>query len=186
MEEIWLKVPNYEKYSVSNLGNIKNNFNENLLKFNFGNDEYLFVKFWANKKAKLYKVHQVVAMAFLNHVPCGHKLVVNHINGIKTDNRVENLEIVTNRENTSTCYNPNKVNCSSQYIGVDARNTNNNCPKKWRAQIVINKKKIFLGNFLTELQAKKMYDHAIGELKNGKIDEFLLNRKYYYKIYLSF
>ncbi|KKL69843.1 hypothetical protein LCGC14_2110840, partial [marine sediment metagenome] len=37
--------------------------------------------------------HKLVCIAFLNHIPNGHKLVVNHINFDKLDNRVENLEL---------------------------------------------------------------------------------------------
>jgi len=38
-------------------------------------------------------------MAFLNHTPCGHKLIVDHINENKLDNRVENLQLITNKQN---------------------------------------------------------------------------------------
>ena len=40
-------------------------------------------------------------MAFLNHKPNGNKLVVDHINNVKTDNRLSNLQIITQRKNTS-------------------------------------------------------------------------------------
>lgn len=48
-------------------------------------------------KRKAYKVHRLVAMYYLSDY--SDKLQVNHKNGIKTDNRVENLEMVTNSEN---------------------------------------------------------------------------------------
>ena len=97
--EIWKDIPNYEGYyQVSNLGNVSRvNSNSNL---KAGNTHgYLQVVLCVNKQKKNYKVHQLVAMAFLNHKPCGMKLVVDHINGKKTDNRVENLQVITNRNN---------------------------------------------------------------------------------------
>lgn len=48
-------------------------------------------------RRKTYKVHRLVAMRYL--ADYSEKLQVNHKNGIKTDNRVENLEMVTNAEN---------------------------------------------------------------------------------------
>lgn len=48
-------------------------------------------------KRKPYRVHRLVAMFYLDDY--SDKLQVNHKNGIKTDNRVENLEMVTNRQN---------------------------------------------------------------------------------------
>jgi len=44
-------------------------------------------------------VHQWVAMAFLDHEPCGHNLVVHHKDGNKKNNNVENLEVVTQSQN---------------------------------------------------------------------------------------
>ena len=44
-------------------------------------------------------VHQLIAMTFRNHIPDGHKLVVNHINFNRLDNRSINLEVITQREN---------------------------------------------------------------------------------------
>lgn len=55
-------------------------------------------KFAKNKdRRKSYKIHRLVAMFHLDNYD--EKLQVNHINGIKDDNRVENLEMVTNSEN---------------------------------------------------------------------------------------
>lgn len=58
---------------------------------------YEAVTIRTNGKRKTERVHSLVASAFLGERPPGH--VVNHINLIKTDNRADNLEYITHREN---------------------------------------------------------------------------------------
>lgn len=58
---------------------------------------YRFVTLYKDGKHKMMLVHRLVAMAFINGIPEG--MEVNHKNGIKDDNRLENLEIVTRSEN---------------------------------------------------------------------------------------
>lgn len=104
--EIWKDVIGYEGYyQVSNLGNIKSLGNnktrkEKILNPRICNAGYFYVNLSLNGKAASKKIHQLVATAFLNHVPCGHKLVVNHKDFNKLNNIIDNLEIVTSRENT--------------------------------------------------------------------------------------
>ena len=108
--EIWKNIKGFEnKYQVSNLGNIKSlnyevEFGKNkriikgkILKFNFHKRGYSYVHV-----GKKRTVHRIVAENFIPNP--FNKQFVNHINGIKTDNRVENLEWVTHSENCIHAY----------------------------------------------------------------------------------
>ena len=158
MEE-FRDVKNYEGlYQVSNLGRVKSlkYGKERILKPNSNGHGYLQVDFRKDGKRKVRTVHQLVAEAFLDHTPCGMKLIVNHKNFIRHDNRAENLELDTNRNNT----NQKHLNSSSEYTGVSWYESR----KKWTAQIHINGNKKFLGRFTCELEASKAYQKALREI----------------------
>ena len=168
MEEIWKDIPGYEGiYQVSNLGNVKSLprimikkgvflSNEKILKSGINNLGYLSVVLF-NKNTKTFKVHQLVAMAFLNHIPDGtYRLVVDHINRDKLDNKVENLQIITQRKNVSK-----DKKGTSKYTGVSWNIRN----KKWVSQIRINGKVKYLGLFNTELEASEAYKNKLKVLK---------------------
>ena len=167
IQEIWKDIPNYEGYyQVSNLGNVKSlaRFNnlgkrvkERVLK-NLVNttNGYLVVNLSKIGLVKTKQIHQLVAEAFLNHKPNGHKLVVNHKNFNREDNRVENLEIITNRENTNKKHKKSK----SKYIGVTWHKRAN----KWTAQILYKRKNIHLGCFNNEIDAHNAYQNKLKEI----------------------
>jgi len=99
IEEIWKPVINYEdKYLVSNLGNIKSIKRNKVLSPKVNWDGYLRIQLWRNNKNKYASIHKLVAESFLEK-PLGNNIVVNHKNGVKNDNRLENLEWVTQQEN---------------------------------------------------------------------------------------
>ena len=93
----WTIINGYDNYSVSTSGFIKNNITDRILKHYIRNG-YNSVSLSKNNKKKTFNIHTIVAEHFLNK-PIG-KYVVNHKNEDKLDNRLENLEYMTYRENT--------------------------------------------------------------------------------------
>lgn len=105
--EMWKPVMGFEgMYMVSNFGRIKSlprlgkvgqKVFSRIMKQANSKQKYLSVELSTNFKTKIFLCHRLVGMAFIPNPlnkPC-----INHINGIKTDNRVENLEWVSHKEN---------------------------------------------------------------------------------------
>ena len=141
-----------ENYKVSDLGNVFSVRRGIILKpsISYG---YKRIKINIGDGVKGYKVHQLVAIAFSGHTPDGtNKIVVDHINNNKSDNRLENLRLISNRENLS------RRGGASKYVGVSKfRN-------KWMSTIRVDGKLEYLGLYQTEENAHRAYIKRLNEL----------------------
>jgi hypothetical protein len=99
--ENWKKVPNFNKYEASDLGNIRRINGKVLKQINNGTN-YMCVCLCENGKAKRLYVHRIVAWTFLNELELPE---VNHIDGNRQNNSLSNLEWVTRSENHIHRYN---------------------------------------------------------------------------------
>lgn len=102
IKEIWKDVVNYENlYKISNLGRVKSLYrmgaNERICKLHIGTRGYLEVNISKNNIRKKVRVHRLIAEAFIPNPE--NKPEVNHIDGNKLNNSIENLEWVTRSEN---------------------------------------------------------------------------------------
>ena len=166
-KEIWKDVSGHSGYEVSNFGRVKSlarvvmrsdgnkySVKERVLKTGDNGSGYLQVAL--DKKSRT--VHQLVAIAFLNHKPDGTmKTCVDHIDNNKLNNRADNLQLISARENTSK----DKKGGSSEYVGVCWDKSSS----KWHSRIRINSKRKYLGSFTNELDAAEAYQNALTKLK---------------------
>jgi hypothetical protein len=159
MEEVWKDIPNYEGlYQVSNLGRVRIFKNGKYsIRKNGTSRGYLNITLSLNRTRKTFLVHKLVAICFLNHVPDGtQKLVVDHINDNARDNRLENLQVITSRENVCK----KQGNYTSKYKGVCWHKAT----RKWRAKLSVKYKSYWLGVFNTEEEASEVYQNKLKEI----------------------
>jgi hypothetical protein len=109
--EIWKEIKNYEGlYKISSYGNVKSLITNKLLKKCNDGAGYLIVQLYRNKKSKCCRVHQLVFENF-NSIKSTTLFVIDHIDNNKQNNKLDNLQIITNRYNSSK----DKKNKSGEY-----------------------------------------------------------------------
>lgn len=163
IKEEFRDIPGFEGYQISNLGRVKSFkcAKEKILNNSINSNGYYRVGLTKDRKSITKKVHQLVAITFLSHIPNGtQEIIVDHKNNNPLDNRVENLQLITQRENASK----DKKNGTSKYTGVTWAKVSN----KWASRIKINGKSIHLGYFNTELEAAKYYQNALKSIENNE------------------
>lgn len=87
--EIWREISTYQGYLVSNLGRVKSTKYNLILRQRLNSKGYCRCEPYKNSKKTQQRVHRLVAFAFLGS-PTIEKCYVNHKNGLKIDNRVDN------------------------------------------------------------------------------------------------
>ena len=105
MIEIFKDIPDYEGfYQVSNLGRVKkiNRYKYSSCPFKFKKlrikNGYFEIQLNKKMEAKFFTIHRLVMLTFIGKCPEG--LQVNHIDGNKQNNRLDNLEYISAKENT--------------------------------------------------------------------------------------
>jgi hypothetical protein len=162
-EEVWLRIKGFTNYEVSSRGRIRNiERNNRLLKLATDEDGYHRISLRTNGQNKMARVHRLVAVAFcLNNK---NKTCVDHIDGCKSNNKVENLRWVTSSENSmnvkKTCKNTSGVTGVSWHKHRE----------KWQANISVNRKSKHLGYYDSFDAAKRARITAVtkhyGEFAN--------------------
>ena len=152
-KEIWKDVKGYEGYyKVSDLGNVKSldrfvkglNGSERLLKgkvkpLQNHPDGYYQVRLHKNGKSETFKNYHLVAYNFMNYEP-KKGYVIDHIDNNPKNNCLNNLQIITHKENTRK---------DKKHLGVSFHKPSG----KWMRYEQINNRQVNLGYFKTKEEA---------------------------------
>lgn len=170
-EENWKTIEGYEDlYKISDNGRVKSlerevkngiesvrKVNERILKPGVAGRGYEFVNLCKEGKRANSPVHILVWEHFGNKPRNGRKLQVDHVDGKSRNNRIENLQLLTNRENVSKGKLINKK--TSKYTGVSWEKHT----KKWAVRIKINGKQKYIGGFEDEKSAANAYKQEVNQ-----------------------
>lgn len=178
MSEVWKIIPEFENYMVSNLGNVRSN--RKLLNPTTNLHGYKVVSLHNKGVKKQKKVHQLVTLCFLDYQFKNHSLVIDHVNGIKTDNKVENLQLISQRENKSK--DSPKTTCSKTGVYLQKKTG------KFTAIIHVKGLNKYLGLFNTEAEAYEYYQKALKEYnETGEVLILKKRKKLYSNVkFISF
>lgn len=174
MEEIWKDIPGYSKYTVSNLGRIKSKPREykqwrggivkkdsvirKAQKNHRGYDRIQLYDDHGN--FKIHSVHRIVASAFIPNPE--NKPQVNHINGVRNDNRVENLEWVTGSENMVHAIKTGLQKVVPSYLSKKAKFNLEDLSKIYK-DYYVNNKRVKLIAIENEIQVSHCYSILRGQ-----------------------
>lgn len=178
--EVWIDVPEYIGiYQCSNFGRVRSldRIKKNgqfaigkILKQQIQPNGYFRTGLSKNGSHKKIEVHKLVAICFFNHKPNGFKIVVDHIDGNRTNNHVYNLQVITHRKNIQK----RNYKGTSKFVGVYKSRD------KWRVSICPkNKSSVCLGSYELEETAGRAY-----QIANRIIDQFQ-NRKQFRELVKS-
>lgn len=172
-EEIWKSIALFRGYEFSSYGRIRS-LNK-LIECSDGRKLYLkrgkvlspiknpigYLTIGLSREGthKRYQVHRLVAAAFLGLDFENVKSIVDHIDNNPLNNHVSNLQVTTQRNNTSK--DRFRQDYTSSYIGVSWSSYHS----RWLAQILINGKVEFLGLHRNEEDAAQAYQNKLKQLK---------------------
>ena len=117
----------------------------------------VFIGSRKNKRAN-YFVHNIISLCYLGEKPNGYQ--TDHINSIRADNRLENLQYITPQQNTQKRKTMNGRNVK----GYTLKNG------KYVAKITVDYKKFYLGSYDTEEEARQAFIDAKLKYHNIKLD----------------
>ena len=144
MEEIWKDIPNYDGYQVSNLGRVRTynkisktnlhgerHWKNRILKFKGKSYKTGYrVDLWKENKPHTLLVARLVAFTFYNENIDNHELTVDHIDGNRLNNNINNLELVSLSENIKRAFNNDLYTMQKK---IKVINKNNNYDKTFRS-----------------------------------------------------
>jgi len=156
--ENWVAIKGYEGlYEISDLGRVKSALSKEVLNPSVDVYGYLLLSLYKDRKGKTFKVHQLIAIAFHNHIPCGYEVVVDHIDNDKLNNRADNIQLISHRENIVKDLHKG----GSKYTGVCWHKK----AQKWISSIQIKGKRKYLGLFSDEYEAHLKYQAELKSLE---------------------
>lgn len=123
MNEIWMPIPGYAHYEVSSVGRVRSVRHQTQLgprggkirSLQIDSHGYAFLVLYHGEHCKNERVHRLVGLAFIPN-PL-NKPQINHLNGVRSDNRIENLEWATNSENNLHAFQELGRECPGSSLG---------------------------------------------------------------------
>jgi len=170
MEEVWEPIKGYQGfYEISNLGKVRSVFRYDGRAYKHGKiltpwlskpGRYAMITLWKNNKKKHLTLHRLVWDHFGNKSRNGQLLQVDHIDENKTNCSINNLQLLTTRQNVSKSIRHKKI-AKSPFIGIYWKRDK----QRWIARLRLGKKIIYLGSSKIESEAALFYQKKLLQLK---------------------